>query len=331
MDPKIYRLAVIVWGGFLVVGSGVGAVVPGPAPDALLQVHLPREVAIQDLQLNLGRVSVIRGPGAMVAKAAKIGLGRFSAPGQEVVLDQATILSRLASSGIFAAQVRLTGAQAVTVRRQQEIIETEDFVEAARQFLQQYAAGRSACRIIPMVRPKDLVLPQLPKQVKLTPQLGRRGTRGHVTVRIHVTVNGQEIGTRDVSFRLRYERHRVVAVEQIPEGTVLSAENVKIETTESDQPEPAGWKPPYGQIAARTLAANAEIRSDMVGSAQSAVVVHRNEVVQIRLERPGIVITAMGKALQEARTGEYLKVRNSDSQRVIMCRVKGDGTVEPML
>jgi flagella basal body P-ring formation protein FlgA len=43
------------------------------------------------------------------------------------------------------------------------------------------------------------------------------------------------------------------------------------------------------------------------------------------------VITAMGKALQEARAGEYLKVRNSDSQRVIMCRVKTDGTVEPML
>jgi len=37
------------------------------------------------------------------------------------------------------------------------------------------------------------------------------------------------------------------------------------------------------------------------------------------------------QALQEAQAGEYLKVRNSDSQRVIVCQVKTDGTVEPML
>jgi len=333
MDLRKRRFILMVWGGALAVSTSWGAVRSQPASgqNTLLQVHLPRQVAVEGQELDLGRISVIRGPGTMVAKATKVGVGRFSVPGQELVLDRPTILSRLASSGILASQVRLTGAEAVTVRRQQEIIETEDFIETARQFLLQYAAGRSACTIIPMVRPKDLVLPPSPKQVELKSEFVRRGTRGHATVRIHVAVNGREIDTRDVSFRLRYERHRVVAIEQIPEGTVLSTENVKIETTESDQPEPAGWQPPYGQMATRTLAAHAEIRPDMIGPVRSAVVVRRNEVVQIRLERPGMVVTAMGTALQEAHAGEYLKVRNTDSQRVIMCQVKPDGTVEPML
>lgn len=333
MDHKIYRLALIAWGGLLVAGPGLVAATPGVAGDSdvLLQVHLPRQVKVQSQQLNLGQVSVIRGLGAVVAKASRIGLGRFSMPGQEVVLDRPTILSRLASSGIFPSQVRLTGAEAVTVRREQEIIETEDFIEAAQQFLQQYPVARSASTIIPIVRPKDLVLPELPEQLTLTPKIGRRTARGHVTVQIQVAVNGRDVGTRNVSFRLRYKRHRAVAAEQIPEGTVLSVENVKIETTESNRPEPAGWKPPYGQVVIRTLPAGAEIRPDMIGSAQSAVVVRRNETVQIRLERPGIIITAMGTALQEAHAGECLKVRNADSNRVIICRVKVDGTVEPML
>jgi flagellar basal body P-ring formation protein FlgA len=333
MNPRMYRFVLILCSGGLAVSfdSGAVAAAVGSDGDILLQVHLPREVTVQDSQLSLGQISVVRGPGSVVAKVSKIGLGRFSVPGQKMVLDRSTILSRLASSGISAGQVHLTGAEAVTVRRRQEIIETEDFIEAAEAFLRRYPAGRSACKIIPMIRPKDLVLSKLPEDIELTPQLVRRGGRGLVTVQIHVTADGQDLGTRDIAFRLRYKQRQLVATTQIPEGAALSPENVKIETVESDRPEPAGWEPPYGLATTRTVPANAEIRPDMIGPARSAVVVHRNETVQIRLERPGMVVTAMGTALQEAHAGEPLKVRNADSSRVIMCRVNADGTVEPLL
>jgi flagella basal body P-ring formation protein FlgA len=309
------------------VAAGVSG---GSGDDAFLQVHLPREVTVRDSQLSLGQVGVLRGPDAVVAKVAKIGLGRFSAPGQQMVLDRPTVLSRLASSGISVAQVRLTGAEAVTVRRRQKIIETEDFLAVAQEFLRQHAAARSVVKLVPMIRPKDLVLAELPEQVTLMPELGSSG-RGRATVRVRVNVDGKDMGTREIAFRLRYERHRVVAIGQIPEGTVLSPENVKIETVESDRPEPAGWAPPYGQVATRAVPANVEIRAGMFGAVRSTVVVRRNETVQIRLERPGIVVTAMGTALKEARAGELVKVRNADSRRVILCRVKNDGTVEPIL
>ncbi|MHC4518723.1 MAG: flagellar basal body P-ring formation chaperone FlgA, partial [Planctomycetota bacterium] len=236
-----------------------------------------------------------------------------------------------ASSGVSIAHVRLTGAEAVTVRRRQKIIETEDFIAVARGLLREHPMSRSVCGVVPVIRPKDMVLAELPERIELIPQLAGRSSRGRVTVRIQVRVDGRDMGTRDIVFRLRYERHRVVAIDQIPEGTVLGPENVKIETVESDRPEPVGWKPPYGQVATRTLPANAEIRPGMIGSARPAVVVRRNETVQIRLERPGILVTAMGTALQEAHAGECVKVRNDDSRRVILCRVNTDGTVEPIL
>ena len=43
------------------------------------------------------------------------------------------------------------------------------------------------------------------------------------------------------------------------------------------------------------------------------------------------MVTAVGMALQEGRTGECVKVRNTDSSRVIVCKVNADGTVEPVL
>ena len=104
-----------------------------------------------------------------------------------------------------------------------------------------------------------------------------------------------------------------------------------IETVESDRPEPANWKPPYGLAVTRTVPAHAEIRPDMIGTPRSSTVVRRNETVEIRLERPGLVVSAMGTALQEAHAGEVLKVRNADSNRIVMCRVRADGAVEPIL
>jgi len=297
----------------------------------LLQVHLPREVTVQGNLLTLGQISVVRGDPALVAAAAAIGLGQLSMPGQKAQLDRPTILSRLASQGIPAQRVRLTGAEAITVRRFQKIISTEEFIELGKTFLRQRPPGPAIRAAIPTIKPKDLVLPGQVADLQVTPQYGKTAARGSVTVQITVTGDGKELGVREIPFRLRYLSHRVVTAKEVPEGTALTAENTKIETLESDQPEPANWKPPYGQMAVRTLAAGTEIRGDMLNAAQAPVIVLRNEAVVIRIQRPELVVTAMGIALQEARAGEIVRVRNADSSRVVLCKVNTDGTVEPML
>jgi flagella basal body P-ring formation protein FlgA len=307
------------------------AIAAAPEVAAALQVHLPREVTVQGHLLTLGQVSVLRGDPALLAAAARIGLGQLSMPGQRAVLDRPTILSRLASQGITAQQVRLTGAEAVTVRRLQKIISTEDFIEAGQTFLRQHPPGPAISALLPTVKPKDLILPGQVTDLQMTPRYVRTSARGHVTIQIAVSADGKACGIREIPFRLKYQGHRVVTVKEIPEGTALTAENVKIETVESGQPEPADWKPPYGLLAVRTLAADTEIRDEMVNTAPSPVVVLRNEAVVIRIQQPALIVTAMGIALQEARAGEYVKVRNADSSRVVLCRVNADGTVEPML
>ncbi len=303
----------------------------GSQARVLLQVHLPREVTVEDSLLTLGQISVINGEPALAVVAGGLGLGRLSVPGQKVTLDRPTILSRLASQGIAMETVRMTGAEAIVVRRHQKIINTEEFIEAGRVFLQQHPPGPKVCELIPTTRPKDLILPGRLEDLKLMPRFVRSGSRGYVTVQIAVVADGNKVGTRDIPFRLRYQCRRIVTLKEIPEGAELAPDNVKIETTVSDRPEPAGWKPPYGLVALRALAADMEIRNDMVGSVQAPVVIRRNETVVIRVERPGLLITAMGTALQQARAGEFVKVRNADSRRVIVCKVNTDGTVEPML
>jgi flagellar basal body P-ring formation protein FlgA len=309
--------------------SATGAA-PDPAGTAFLQVHLPREVTVQGSLLTLGQVSVVHGDPALVATASPIGMGQLSMPGQKATLDRATILSRLASQGIPAQCVRLTGAEAVTVRRFQKAITGEEFVEMGRTFLRQHPPGPGICEMTPTAKPKELILQGRVDDLQVTPRFVRNGMRGFVTIQIAVTADGKDSGMREIPFRLRYQGHRVVTAKEIPEGVALGPENVKVESVVSDQPEPANWKPPYGLVAARALAAGTEIRSEMANAPQTPAVVLRNESVLIRLQRPGLMLTANGVALQEARAGEYVKVRNADSNRVIICKVCADGTVEPM-
>jgi flagella basal body P-ring formation protein FlgA len=320
---------------FVLLGFvGTAAAVDGSGGSEVrvqLQIHLPREVTVEDSALSLGQVSVIKGEPALVVAAGGLGLGRLSVPGQKATLDRMTILSRLASYGIPVKSVRLTGAEAVVVRRHQKIIETEEFIEAGKVFLRRHPPAPMIAEVVPTTRPKDLVLPGQMEDLELTPRFVKNRSRGYVTVQIAVRADGKELGTRDIPFRLRYRCRRAVCLKELAEGAVLTPENVAIETIVSDQPEPAGWKPPYGLVTARALAADTEIRAHMVGAAQPAVVIRRNETVVIRVERPGLLVTAVGTALQEARAGEHVKVRNADSSRVIVCKVNADGTVEPML
>lgn len=333
MDRRLLGIVGFVVSVLAAGPAHVAAVELGSGPDVVvpLQIHLPREVTVQGGLLTLGQVSVVKGDPVLVATANKIGLGRLSVPGQKAVLDRPTILSRLASSGIGARQVRLTGAETVMVRRCQKTVNADEFVEAGKTFLQQHSPNPAICVILPTIKPKDLVLAGQPRDLQLTPRLVGNGASGYVTVQIAVTADGEEVGARDIPFRLRYQCHRVVTIKEVPEGAVLSPENVKIETVVMDQPEPAGWQPPYGLVAIRALAADTEVRRDMIGAAQSPVVIRRNETVVIRVERPGLVVTAVGIALQEGRAGEYVKIRNTDSSRVIVCKVNADGTVEPMM
>jgi flagella basal body P-ring formation protein FlgA len=143
--------------------------------------------------------------------------------------------------------------------------------------------------------------------------------------------DGKEIGNREVTFRIKYNRQIAITLTDIPMGTVITPENVKIEKTSSNYPQSANWSPPYGLVTRRRLPANTMIHANMVGSVKPAIVVKRNSNVTIQLEKLGLIVTAIGKAIQDGRVGEYIKVRNVDSQRIILAKVNEDGTVEPVL
>ncbi|UCF43626.1 MAG: flagellar basal body P-ring formation protein FlgA [Planctomycetota bacterium] len=297
--------------------------------DYALQVYLPREVTIEGETANLGQVGIIRGKKFLATKASKIALGRLSVAGQEIVLDRQMVLSRLACSGIPSTEVTLTGAEKVTIRQQQKIIKSDRFVEQASSFLKVKLPADSVCPPDPMRTLEDMVVPETSEEIELVAGLVP-GARNQAKVQISVFADGKKVGTREVAFRLKYKCRRAAALVDIPAGALISPENVKIEECLCDNPEPPNWRAPYGLVARRGIPANSILRPSMVRHLKPDVIVKRNQNVVIRMERPGFSVSAIGKAMQKGSVGEYVKVRNVDSQRVILAKVNEDGTVEPV-
>ena len=298
--------------------------------DFALQIYLPREITIEGDVPNLGQVTVIRGDESLTAKAGKVTLGRISAPGQRIIVDRSIVLSRLACSGIPESAVTLTGAEKMTITQQHQIIKGNEFAEKALAFLKKNLPEASICQYDPIRIPKDLILPGISKDIRTSLCLVRSGIRNQAKVRIVVFSNDQEMGVREVTFRLKYNCRRSVAQVDIPSGAVISPENVKIEKTVSNYPEPANWAVPYGFVAKRRLPTNIVIRPSMVGPVKPKVLLKRNQNVVIKVDRLGLLITAIGKTMQDGRVGEYIKVQNADSQRIILAKVNEDGSVEPV-
>ncbi len=295
-----------------------------------LTIYLPREVVVESENLTLGKIAVITGDQTLAAKAGDVELGKILLAGQVITIDRSMIMSRLACSGMPACNPVLSGADKVSIRRKAEAIKGSSIVESASSFLAGAVKEQSIAKWEPVRMPADVTLPAQTENIELVGRLVSRGTNGQAVVEVSIVAGGKQIEARQVIFRPKYNIHKAVTLADIKEGTALVAENTKIEEVISDKPELMGSSTPYGLVATRDLPAGTVISANMAKSPQPPVVIERNQNVIIRIERGGLVVTATGKAIEKGRLGECIKVKNADSQRVILAKVNEDGTVEPV-
>lgn len=306
----------------------------GPAgadkPSGTLQVYLPRTVTLEQSTLCLGNVSVLRGDPDLCETAGKIKLGRIIVPTQRVVVNRNTVLSRLATHGISGAQVKLSGAKQVVIQRASQTIQGADLLDLAQAYLHKHYNCPSAFVATPLRKAQDVIIEEQTADIQLVPRLVRGNSPGLVKVQITVRGGVKALARQDIQFRLQYQSYLAIATQDIARGTAISRDNVKIEKQLSPKPPAGPWKAPWGLIAQRPIRANSKIQGNMLSAPVAPLSIKRNDMVVIRIERPGLVITAMGQAQANARSGDILKVKNTDSQRIILCKVGDDGTVNPV-
>lgn len=332
------RTVILITSFLVPCGAAAGADAPS------LRLYLPRSVLAKADALALGSISVIRCKNDRLAKkAAAVAMGRAPWPKETIIIDRRTILSRLASSGIPPARVRITGAEKVSVRRNEKVISTAEILGAAGEFLEKNRPGpaggatnrqgrdaKTSWGWRLSGRPKELVVPAA-DNIKLKTTRIKDAPPGYVKVQVAAVGDGRTLAGRTVMYKLVYPTQRAVATEEILPGEVITKKNAKLETALVDRRPAPGWNAPYGKIATRPIRAGTIIQPGLARDAKPALVIRRNQSVLMRVQGFGFIVTAIGQALQDGRRGDFIKVRNVDTRRIVTAKVTFDGTVEPML
>ncbi len=305
------------------------------ASDDALEIYLLRDTVVDAQEIHLSDVSVLHGSKQMIEQAGKLVLGKLVRPGQDMVLDRETIYARLASIGIDSSNVKFLGAMNARVCRSEVVISTSEIVEYAKKAIAEYLKENDIAQAIASSRPSKVVVNGDKNGLKVVSIIESSGVR-YVTVRVDFTINNETVDSRKVRFKFKYNANVAVATHNIDAGSLISEKDFRMKKTLSNSPSNFTVSP-EGKVAKCRIAAGREMKSQMLANAQQAVVVKKNQMVEIRYETKVLFVSALGEALSDGRAGEIIKVANvkmddrgrSIKGRVIAARVLSDGCVVP--
>ena len=101
-----------------------------------LRIYLPRTQQVRGSTLSLGAVCIVRGADrGRAAKAQQVQLGRAPFSREEMKVDRAMILGRLAASGFSHRDICFSGANEVVVTPNEQEIDASRLVAAASALL----------------------------------------------------------------------------------------------------------------------------------------------------------------------------------------------------
>jgi flagella basal body P-ring formation protein FlgA len=86
-------------------------------------------------------------------------------------------------------------------------------------------------------------------------------------------------------------------------------------------------------LTRRAISAGTEIKPTLVEPKEPVILVKRRQMVLLRLETGGLLVSAPGEAMDDGSIGDLIEVRRGQGrdQRTVIGKVMPDGTVEPVI
>ncbi|MBN2060131.1 MAG: flagellar basal body P-ring formation protein FlgA [Deltaproteobacteria bacterium] len=151
---------------------------------------------------------------------------------------------------------------------------------------------------------------------------------GNIAITIGFWIDESLVREIPVSGRISISRKVIKAARKIDRGQIISQGDL-MEITESYSSLKnnvlSSAEEVIGKRSLRSIRSGQIIYSHMV---ETPPLVKKGDRVLIKAENADLIITALGKALEDGRSGDQVKVINISSKKEIHARVTGPGLVE---
>ena len=343
MTPIRSISTIIAWGvlGALLGGATLSRAADGP----LLKVTLRDRVRTTDGVLQIKHVAQLEGPPkSTLRRWEELDLldGSEKSP-DEMRITRSLITARLLLAGCQADMITFAGASVAEVERIESLEQNDTEVER----LAQHEVARQLG-----LDPELVEVRLLGPCVERLRPTGNDSQRGGLDVipplprtnDPRITVRWIEGGvvksTLTCSVRIRVSRDWPTTVRDCPVGQVVTAADVVTQPVwchwtevapQTDQCVGKRLKRPLVAQARFTLA-DLSIAGPALAQPLSAPVIKPRDLIRVTVVRGNLtVVLPSAEALQAGRPGERIRLRNLESQRVIIGTVVAAGEVEIQL
>ncbi len=295
------------------------------SPAIGLEIQLKDQALVTENFVHLGDIATITPESTEAGQWAERKVTYAPAPGESKVIQSASLIASLRHiSG--SDKIKWSGAENITVRRQGVEISREGLKQIIAEFLQQNMSSlpEGELRFTSVRAPEKIVLPTGDLKYTVTPS--KPGILGSSSFSIIFQIDGKTVKNCTIRGKLEAMADVVVAGVTLRRGSIITADQLTIakrDISKLDKPYPA-IDYVTGMQAKRTIRAGQPIDSRNV---EQAPVIKKGEPVKIVASRGSLQVSTNGIAIMDGRPGQYIRVKNINSSKLIYCKVDSAGIV----
>ncbi len=188
----------------------------------------------------------------------------------------------------------------------------------------QNKVGKDAEIILPKVI-SDFSFPQ--KNVSIIFDFGNQLLSGNIFVAIEFWHNENKLRRVEIPVRIKLVKDVLVAKRAINRGEVISSENVNVERRELPsnlEPDKISFDIIFGKTAKYNIVRGTILTEELV---QEPFAIRRGDKVKVVVLSGKVQISTYGIALNDANTGEQVRVRREGSGNILIGLASRDGCV----
>jgi flagella basal body P-ring formation protein FlgA len=303
----------------------------------LLYVELRGSADVSNRLVRVGDVADISGgtPG-LRSQASGLDLLELSTIESTDEVTAARVTARLLIAGFAPDQFEVDGAECAQIAWRPDQSAEERVLAAIRRGVEErlYVPADEVAPELSQPLPAALIqLIDRTPDARLDARFGAVPTGGRTRVDVWVTTPGNETNVTGITVEIRFRQIVPVVAESVSARQVITADSVSFTEREVSQ---LGSVLPAEQVvgmaARRNLAPGDVIVSrDLTEpkEADAPVLIKARDLVRLTARKGNLVLTVpAAEALQSGREGEFIRVRNPSSGKVILGRVVAAGEVE---
>jgi flagella basal body P-ring formation protein FlgA len=321
-------LGILIWAWGL-CGSASGAV-PGRCPT---EIHFREVVEVTDETITLA--DLVAGtdtlPSSWLAYFRSIELGPTPPLGTERFIRsenlRAYMVSLLRSQGVDPESTLLVMPDRLTIKRAATLVEARQIEDIVTSYILEHAPwdrGEMEIRDITFSGLPMLPAGTLTHQVQAQPG---ESFLGHVNLSIHFYLEGKKVRTLKAAARVALRKKVFHAARPLKRGDIIRPDDIEAREIEITDPSRT-YVFEASQAVGKRLVTHLSMGEPLDQSClDKPLLVRRGKTVTIVYRMPGIKLTAKGKAKEEGGYGDWIRIVNLDSDKVLKGQVLDGQTV----